>query len=158
MENSFPLCQNHEELQVSLIVKNQGRADQVNWTSCFCPHGPKTFGSSWVSLKASSQIKCPRLSQYHRRRGRVWAQRHRNRNLQHWFHVIFVDESRFSLYHCYGHARVRRGFVERLVDYCIREADGNFGPPSWYGVLSMHQANRSWWWWMTRSTNNATLA
>ena len=31
-------------------------------------------------------------------------------------------------------------------------------PPSWYGVLSMHQANRNWWWWMARSTSNATLA
>ena len=47
---------NHEEKHVSLIVENQGRADQMNWVSCFCPHGPKTFGSSWVSPKTSSQM------------------------------------------------------------------------------------------------------
>ena len=50
---SYP---NHEENQVSLIVENQGRADQANWTLCFCPHGLKTFGSSWVSLKTTSQM------------------------------------------------------------------------------------------------------
>ena len=31
-------------------------------------------------------------------------------------------------------------------------------PPSWYGVLSMHQATRSRWCCMARSTSNATLA
>ena len=31
-------------------------------------------------------------------------------------------------------------------------------PPSWYGVLSMHQATLSWCWWMARSSIDATLA
>ena len=48
--------QNHEEKQVSLIVENLGRDDQANWTSYFCPHGPKTFASSWKSIKSSSQM------------------------------------------------------------------------------------------------------
>ena len=43
-------------------------------------------------------------------------------------------------------------------DCCIQETDGNVGPSPWYGVLSMHQANRSWWWWMVQSTSNDTLA
>ena len=45
---------NHEKKQVSLIVENQGRAGQANWTSCFCLHSPRTFGTSWVSFKTSS--------------------------------------------------------------------------------------------------------
>ena len=39
-----------------------------------------------------------------------------------WSHVLFADESRFSLYHCDG----RVG--ERLVDCCIQETDGNISP------------------------------
>ena len=38
----------------------------------------------------------PRLTDDHHRRHRVWARRHRNWNHQHWSHVIFADESRFS--------------------------------------------------------------
>ena len=45
---------NHEKKQVALIVENQSRTGQANWTSCFCPHGPKAFGSSCVSPKTSS--------------------------------------------------------------------------------------------------------
>ena len=47
---------NHEEKHVSIIVDSRSRADQTNWTSCFCPRGLKTFGSSWVSLKTSTQM------------------------------------------------------------------------------------------------------
>ena len=50
---SYP---NHEEKDVSLIIENQGRANQANFTSCFCLHSPKMFGSSWVSLTTSSQM------------------------------------------------------------------------------------------------------
>ena len=64
----------------------------------------------------------------HHHRCRLWARRHRNWNSQHWYHVIFADESRFSLYHCHGRARVRRRVGERLVDCCIQEMDGNVGP------------------------------
>ena len=43
---SWPcLYLNHEKKQIFHIVENQGRADQANWTSCFCPHGRKAFGS-----------------------------------------------------------------------------------------------------------------
>ena len=93
-------------------------------------------------------VRCPRMIQDDCRRHRVWAHGHRNWNQQqHWSHVIFADESRFSLY------RVD----ERLVDCCIQETDGNVGPSPMEWVLSMHQANRSWWWWMVRSTSIATL-
>ena len=47
---------NHKEKHVSLIGDNQGKACLAKWTSCFCPYGPKTFGSSWVSLMTSSQM------------------------------------------------------------------------------------------------------
>ena len=48
--------QNHEKKQVSLIVDNPGRDDQANWTSYFCPYGPKTFASSWQSINSYSQM------------------------------------------------------------------------------------------------------
>ena len=63
--------------------------------------------------------RCPRLTYDHRQRRHVWARWHRNWNHQHWSHVIFADESRFSLYHCDCRARVRRHVGERRVDCCI---------------------------------------
>ena len=72
--------------------------------------------------------RCPTLTHDHRRRRCVWARRHWNWNHQYWFHVIFVDESRFSHYRCDDRARVRRHVGERLVDCCIQEKDGNVGP------------------------------
>ena len=117
---------NHEGKQVSLIVESQGRADQANWTSCFCPHVPKTFDSSWVSLKTSSQM--PTRTHDHRCRCYGWTCRQWNWKHQHWSHVIFADESRFSLYHCDGRAPVRQYVCERLVDCCIQEMDGNVSP------------------------------
>ena len=65
--------------------------------------------------------RCPRLTHDH-------CHRHRNWNHQHWSHVIFVDELRFSLYHCDSRAWVRRSVGERRVDCCIQQSDGNIGP------------------------------
>ena len=81
-----------------------------------------------AEYRSRRPARWPRPTHDHRRRHRVWARRHRNWNHQHWSHVIFADESRFSLYHCGGRARVRRRVGERLVDCCIQETDGNVGP------------------------------
>ena len=72
--------------------------------------------------------RCPRLTHDHRHWLSVWARRHRSWNHRHWSHMIFADESRFSLYHCDGCVPVRQRVGERLVDCCIQEPDGNVGP------------------------------
>ena len=97
-------------------------------------------------------VRCPGLTHDHCHKRCIWARMHQNWNHQHWSHIIFSDEFRFSIYHWDGRARVRRCVGERLVDCCIEEMYGNVGPSL------MHQANRSCWWWIVRSTSNATLA
>ena len=79
-------------------------------------------------FRSRRPARYPSLTHDHHRRCRLGARRHWNWNHQHWSHVIFADESRFSLYHCDGRARVRRHVGERLVDCCIQEMDGNIGP------------------------------
>ena len=63
--------------------------------------------------------RCPVLIHDHCRWRRVCARKHRTWNHRHWFHVIFADEPRFSLYHCNGRARVRPRVGERPVGWCI---------------------------------------
>ena len=48
-------CPYHEGWQVSLSVRDQGRADQANWTLCR-PHISKTFGTSRLSFKSWRHI------------------------------------------------------------------------------------------------------
>ena len=72
--------------------------------------------------------KCPRLTSEHRRRRREWGRRHRVWDLRQWRHCIFIDESRFFLYHSDGRVRVRRRQGERLIDACVQPNDGNRGP------------------------------
>ena len=81
-----------------------------------------------AGYRSRRPARCPKLTHDHRHRCRLWARRHRNWNHQHWSHVIFADESRFSLYHRGGRAWVGRRVGERLVDCCIHERDGNVGP------------------------------
>ena len=81
-----------------------------------------------AGYRSKRPARCPKLTHDLRRRCREWARSHRNWKHQQWSHVIFADESRFSLYHCDGRARVRKRVGERLVDCCIQEMDGNVGP------------------------------
>ena len=53
---------------------------------------------------------------------------HRNWDHHHWSLLIFADESKFSLYHYDGHAQEGQRVGERLLNYCIQEANGNVGP------------------------------
>ena len=78
-----------------------------------------------VEYRSRRPARCPKLTHDH---SRLWAHRNRNWNNQSWSHVIFANESRFSLYHCDGHAWVRWCVGERLVDCCIQEMDENVGP------------------------------
>ena len=105
-----------------------------------------------------SPARCPKHTHDQHCQSRIWAPRYQKWNHQHWSLVIFADESMFWLYNCDGRAHIRQPHGERLVDCCIQKMGEISAPPSWYGVLSMHQVNRSWWWWMGRSTSNTTLA
>ena len=60
-----------------------------------------------AGCRSRRPARCPRLTHDHRRQRRVWARWHWSWNHQHWSHVIFADESRYSLNHCDG-VRVRR--------------------------------------------------
>ena len=121
----------------------ESRDDQSNWTSCFCPHSPKTFGGSWVSLKMSNQLhqtdwwSSPRMP----------CMGTQALQLEPLALMIFADDSRFSLYHCDDRARILQRLGERLVDCCIKKNRCKCRPPPpppWYGLLSMYQANRGW--------------
>ena len=72
--------------------------------------------------------RSPRLTIDHRRRRRQWARRHRERDLRHWRHGVFTDESRFKLHCTEGWIRVRRREGERHIDVCVQHTDGNVGP------------------------------
>ena len=85
---------------------------------------------------------CPWLTLEHRQRRRERGRRHRVWDLRQWRHCIFIDESRFSLYHSDGRVRVRCRQGERLIDACDKPSDGNRGPSAmvWGGI---HQGGRS---------------
>ena len=106
------------------------RGSERNW-SCkldvvFLPTRPKEV---WYQLGITQGVQpdASDLTHDHRRRRRVWTGRRRNWNHQYWSHVIFTDESRCSLYHCDGRARVLRHVDERLAYCCIGETNGNVG-------------------------------
>ena len=65
--------------------------------------------------------RCPRLTLSHHRR-RMLAHKHHNWSHQHWYHVLFADES-INLYKCNGHGRVYRRIVERQRNCCMQETD-----------------------------------
>ena len=61
VEDHVLLHTSRENRLLLIGVQNKGGADQANWTLGLCPHGPKTFGSSWMSLKTSSH-RYPKLT------------------------------------------------------------------------------------------------
>ena len=80
-------------------------------------------------------------------------------DLRHWRHCIFNDQSRFSLYHSDGRARVCQRQGERLIDACIQLltqpiSDGPGCNPScvggvtwssWIGRWTGINTSRFWW-------------
>ena len=59
-------------------------------------------------------VKVPRLTVSAKLVRRHWAQKHINRPLDQWQHVIFCDESRFMLFRIDNRIRVRRLVVEAM--------------------------------------------
>lgn len=76
------------------------------------------------------------LRPHHRRNRLTWARRVRRWQVRNWQRVMFSDESRFSLMHPDGRARVYRREGERLRPNCIQEYQ-QFGGGSlmvWGGI------------------------
>ena len=60
------------------------------------------------AYRARQMVKLPRLTVRAKLVRRHWAQKHINRPLGQWQHVIFCDESRFMLFRIDNRIRVRR--------------------------------------------------
>ena len=53
----LPLCGHSGSWPISFLLhRDQGRANQANWTMCLCVHSPETFGSSLISLTTFRQM------------------------------------------------------------------------------------------------------
>ena len=65
----------------------------------------------------------PILKERHRTTRLAWARARRRWRLHTWQHILFSDESRFSLRFSDGRYRVYRMRGERLKDQCVYESD-----------------------------------
>ena len=81
-------------------------------------------------------VKVPKLTIAAKRTRRTWAQRHQNRTVQQWRHLVFCDESRFLLTRADGRIRVRRRNGEALNEDCVQGqvAHGGGSVRVWGGV------------------------
>ena len=87
-------------------------------------------------LRAKRLVVGPNLQQRHRTTRLAWARTRRRWRLLTWQHIIFSDESRFSLCFSDGRYRVYRRRGERFTDQCVYESD-RFGGGSvmvWAGI------------------------
>ena len=70
------------------------------------------------AYRARQMVKVPRLNERAKLVRRHWAQKHINRPLGQWQHVIFCDESRFVLFRIDNRIRVRRLVGEGMNKDC----------------------------------------
>ena len=70
------------------------------------------------AYRARRMVKVPRLTVRAKLVRRHWAQKHINRPLGQWQHVIFCDESRFMLFQIDNRIRVRRLVGEAMNEDC----------------------------------------
>lgn len=85
----------------------------------------------------------PILTLQHRQRRLQWARQHLRWDQRQWNHVLFTDESRFSLNRADGRVRVYRRRGERFADNTVMEAD-RFGGGSvmvWGGITATQKTN-----------------
>ena len=92
---------------------------QANWTLYRCRQGPKTFSSSWISLKTFWQM--PQTNYWFSSMPLYVSTQASHWNHTHWSHLIFADGSRVSLENCNSHIWIFRRVVEELVDYCVKQ-------------------------------------
>ena len=83
-------------------------------------------------------VKVPRFTVRAKLVRRHWAQKHINRPLGQWQHVIFCDESRFMLFRIDNRIRVRRLVLEAMNEDCTH---GNAA----HGGGSVHDRTCMWW-------------
>ena len=101
---------------------------------------PKTVGSRLreIGLRACRPYVGLPLTQARRLRRMAWLTAHAHRlfPMRQWRRVLFMDESRFTLYRAAGRRRVYRRRGERFADACVVERD-RFGGGSvmvWGGI------------------------
>ena len=73
------------------------------------------------AYKARRMVKVPRLTVRAKLVRRHWAQKHINRPLGQWQHVVFCDENRFMLFRIDNRIRVRRQVVEAMNEECTHD-------------------------------------
>ena len=92
-------------------------------------HGSQTWilqfpAKRWIwrlvarAYRARRMVKVQRLTVRAKLLRRHWAQKHINRPLGQWQHVIFCDECRFMLFRIDNRIRVRRLVVEAMNEDC----------------------------------------
>ena len=96
------------------------------------------------AYKARRMVKVPRLTVRVKPVRLHWTQKHINRPLGQWQHVVFCDESRFMLFRIDNRIRVRRLVVEAMNEECARGnvAHGGGSVHEW-GSIS-HMGKTSW--------------
>ena len=92
--------------------------------------------------KARRMVKVPKLTIRAKVVRREWAQRHINRPIGHWRHVIFCDESRFMLFRIDNRIRVCRLVGEAMHEDCLQEnvAYGGGSVHVWGGICHLGKA------------------
>ena len=70
------------------------------------------------AYRARRMVKVPRLTVRAKLVRRHWAQKHINRPLDQWQHVILYDELRFMLFRIDNRIRVRRLVLEAMNEDC----------------------------------------
>ena len=88
---------------------------------------------------ARRMVKVTRLTVRAKLVRRHWAQKHINRPLGQWQHVIFCDESRFILFRMYNRISVRRLVLEAMnKDFTHGNvANGGGSVHVWGGISHM---------------------
>ena len=91
------------------------------------------------AYRARQMVKVPRLTESAKLVRRHWAQKHINRPLGKWQHVIFCDEIRFMLFRIYNRIRVRRLVGEVMNEDCTHGnvAHGGGSLHIWGGISHM---------------------
>ena len=88
------------------------------------------------AYRAMRMVKVPRLTVRAKLVRRHWAQKHINRPLGQWQHVIFCDESPFMLFRIDNRIRARRLVVEAMNEDCTHGnvAHGGGSVHVWGGI------------------------
>ena len=85
-------------------------------------------------LRSRRPVVGPILKQRHRTARLAWAHAHRRWRLHTWQHILFSDESQFSLRFSHGLYRVYRRRGERFTDQSVYETDRFGCVMVWAGI------------------------